>query len=51
MSFKSSFEATGEAMIATAEGNQLIAEEIARQIKNLFAKMTAWVKHRPAIAK
>lgn len=39
MSFKSSFETMGEGMIAATEGNQIIAQEIARAVKTLFAKI------------
>ncbi len=51
MSFKTSFEAMGEGMIAAAEGNQIIAEEIAAAVKRLFAKLSFRAKPSQAAAK
>ncbi len=51
MSWKSSFEATGEAIAMRYEGDRAIAEAISRLVVRLVAKLSSSLKKRhPAAA-
>ncbi len=50
MKWKSSFEATGEAIAMRHAGERAMAEEISRVVLQLMAKLSSWLKKHPAAA-
>ena len=50
MDWKSSFEATGEAIAARYEGERAMAEAISNAVTRLIAKISARLKKAPAPA-
>jgi hypothetical protein len=50
MNWKSSFDATGEAIAMRYEGDRAVAEAIARFVVRMIAKISSLKKRHPAAA-